>query len=291
LLPKGIRKSRTTYTSEVVHWLTLIVWTVIGCGANSGRISPIGSAANDEGVEGITLERRHPRPASYERTLAAWLSNNGAGRPFRFEARVSSDVAPLPDGSFSEELRFAPLEVSGADGPIDPLPSDLVGLERVRMTMRTGATNAIIEGPAHSGDGPSASFLGELAEVFRHLRLVYPDRPLRIGERWEGPPIVWDTRPLGWITLELTPTWILESVEDGVARVLWESDLTIQPFRAMGLNLEGAGEVRGVTLVALDDGTSGSTDLDIDVGLRPAGGGITALRVRAKFLEEVRAVP
>ncbi len=268
----------------------LITWAAIaGCGAGAHVVQP--GDGSDAGTDGIVLVRRHPDPAHYERTLAAWLSNNGQGRPFRFQARASCEVAPSEMGGFSEDVRFAPLEMSGAEGPIDPLPGEFVGLERVRMSMRVAPTNTVVDGPTRSGDGPSASFLEELAEVFRNVRVIFPDHPIHIGERWEGPAIVWDTRPLGWVTLDWRPAWVLEGVEDGVARIRWDGELGVQPFRAMGLALEGAGTVRGVTNVALDDGTAGNTDLDIVVGLRPAGGGISALTIRAKFLEEVRRAP
>lgn len=271
--------------------VVLVACIASGCGGGTTGLVRSGEGTRGDPAETIVIARDHPPGVHYERTLAAWLSNNGAGRAFRFEARATSEVSPDPAGGFTEELRFAPLEMSGPEGRVDPLPSEFVGLERVRMSMRVATTNAVVDGPTHSGDGPSASFIEELIEVLRNIRVVFPDRPLRIGERWEGPAIAWDTRPLGLITLEWRPAWILESVEDGVAHVRWDGALGISPFRMFGLMLEGAGSVRGITNVSLEDGTSGNTDLDIEVGLRPAGGGISALTVRAKFLEEVRRAP
>jgi hypothetical protein len=243
-------------------------------------------------LQAIRLERRHDGEAHYEARREAWLSNNGAGTPFRFEASSTHDVAPDGAGGYLVESRFAPLVVRDGERVVDPLPADLRGLERIRMEHVVDARSRIVSGPTPSGSGPSASFLDELAEVLRHVRVTFPDHPVRTGERWDGEAVTWDTRPLGWVVLEWRPTFELEQVEDGVARIRWHGEVRAQPFRMMGMSLEGVGEVFGITEVALADGWSGRTDLDIEVGLRPAGASIPPpFRVSAKYIEVVARLP
>lgn len=240
----------------------------------------------------IQLARRHDEGAHYEARREAWLSNNGAGTPFRFESSATHDVTPDGPGLFRVETRFAPLLVRDGERIVDPLPADMRGLERVRMDHVVDGRSRIVSGPTPSGEGPSASFLDELAEVFRNVRVTLPDHPVRPGDRWEADAVTWDTRPLGWVVLEWRPTFELEQVVDGVAHIRWRGEVRVQPFRMMGMSLEGVGEVFGITEIALDDGWSGRTDLDIDVGLRPAGASIPPpFRVSAKYVEEVRRLP
>ncbi len=175
---------------------------------------------------------------------------------------------------------------------MDTIPSQLAGLERVRMELVVDEQNGVIEGPTPSGTGgPSAEILSEITDVFRYLRIRFPDRPVQIGERWAGAGVRWDAQPLAPIVLEWDPMFELESVEDDVARVRWSAELRVLPFTAMGLSLEGQGEVVGTSLVDLADGFTGRTELDLRIGLRAAGGGVAPITLYAKYVEEVRPLP
>ncbi len=290
--------------------IPLLSLLTAACAAGAPSV-PAGEGSGGEAVAeappAVRLERRHAAASHYEARMEAWLSNSGAGAPVRFESVATHEAGPREDGpredgpggdgpgGDGESLvltRFAPLVVRDAEREVDPLPGDLRDLEGVRMEHAVDARNRVVSGPTFEGSGPSASFLDELADVVRHVRAVFPEGEVRPGDRWEGDPITWDTRPLGWVVLEWRPTFELERVEAGVARIRWRGEVRVHPFRMMGMSLEGVGEIFGITEVALDDGFAGRTDLDIDVGLRPAGASIPPpFRVRAKYVETVRRLP
>jgi hypothetical protein len=225
----------------------------------------------------------------YEERFSVRVTATIFNRTFYADAPSTCEVRAGDDG-FIVETRFGPVSAHDEHGDVS-VPSEFVGLERITMQQVVDAQNRVVRGPTPSGSGPSETFLGELAEMMRNMRVTYSERPVRIGERWEGARVVWDTSPMAMVILEWQPTFTLEHVEDRVAEIRWDADLLIQPFTVMGISIEGRGEIAGVSRIELADGFAGRTELDLSVGVRPAGGGIAPFTVHAKYVDEVRRLP
>jgi hypothetical protein len=266
---------------------------VFACAVSSPEERPAESGGGEEAEPAaFRLRREHASLGHYEQNFSVWVSANGGSFAFGIEASSTCEVSVREAGGFTSVARFSPLVMYEGDREMDTLPAAMQGLERVRVQVSVDAQNRVIEGPTPSSNGgPSTFVLEELVEVFRHLRVVFPDEPVRIGERWSGSFVRWDTEPLAPIVLEWDPSFELEGVQDGIARVRWSAELHVLPFSAMGLSLEGQGSVEGVSLVDLGDGFTGRTELELRVGLRPAGGGVAPITLYAKYVEEVRPLP
>jgi len=262
---------------------------------SSDREPPVVSSGREEGGAGsVQLVRHHADVAHYERHQAASLSGGRSGHAFRFESRSTFEVRPRDAHRFAVVSRFDPLEIREEGEPVDPLPGPLRGLERVRLRHVVDARNRVVNGPVATGPGRRRPLVRQLVGLFRHLRLVLPAHPVDVGERWSGPPVRWDTRPFGMVTFTGERAHVLERVDDGRARIRWEGELQIPPFEAMGVRLEGSGTLRGLSVVSLEDGVAGSTNLDLEVALRPAGAAPTLtslLSFRVKYVERVSRLP
>jgi hypothetical protein len=168
---------------------------------------------------------------------------------------------------------------------VNPLgtSTDVTG---ARVRFELDARNRVTARELNPATNDHAMAAQEVMEGVEHVRMTYPEQPVRVGESWSGGEVRWDTRPLGWVAVVLSPTFTLEGVEERAgrrwARIGWSGNLVVEPFEVMGIAIAARAQIGGTSLIALDDGYAGHHTIDMDVKLTNAQGtgGEQVARVR-----------
>ena len=194
-----------------------------------------------------------------------------------------------PEGALELHGEFLSSTLTHAD-TVNPLgaSTDVTG---ARVRFRLDPQNRVTDRDLVPATPEHAMAAQEVMEGVEHVRIVYPARPIHVGESWSGGEVRWDTRPLGWVAVVLSPTFTLEGVEERAgrrwARIGWSGDLLVEPFQVMGIDIAARAPVSGTSLVALDDGYAGHHTIDLDVKLTTASGAGGERIARVRVVQQV----
>lgn len=244
--------------------------------------------------EPILLRRSHGAAARYRRTVTVFMSDDGSGSPVRLTVNGTVEVVPRA-GAFHAEMTFAEATLSH-DGQPATLPRGMVGLSQVTVSWADDARNRHLAPATIQGETPdNEAFVREMVEGMAVMHIPYPEEPVPVGGVVEAPTVDWDTRPVGWVVAHVSRTARLERVEprDGarVAVLGIEAHVTVDPFTAMGLALEGDADMRGSATLDLSDGYARRMVVDGEAVLRPAGSTGSGPRIVLKLVDEIVRMP
>lgn len=278
---------------------------LVACGGASSAPPPVRISANDVAVqpdepeaspEPVALVRRHTADATYRNSIVIYLSDViGLGQSFRYRFGGPLEVARRADGRFDAVQRFDEATMMLNDRVVSA-QIDMDGLRRTASRYVVDERNRIDPHLVTTeGTTPqNALFVDEVFEAMRFVRVTLPPEAVVPGESWHGERFTWDTRPFGWVVVTVEPRFALVGVEerDGrrIARVRWDAAVRLEPFSAMGLDLEGEGTVHGFSDIDLSDGLTSNIDLDGTVGLRAVGtrpGAQPAMTVNLKLDQQI----
>lgn len=249
--------------------------------AEVGQIAPPDADANAEAVE---LRRRHVGGERYRVKTQFALVECPYHADMTYEVLAEARLEPR-GGDFVAHGRFLSSTLTHGDA-VDPLGArtDVAGAQLLFVLDQRNRVRSRDMTPSTFEHAMAAQ---EVMEGVEHVRISYPDRPVRTGESWTSGTVRWDTRPLGWVAVVMEPTFTLERVEQRAghrwARVRWSGELAVEPFEILGMRIAARAPVAGVSEVSLDDGYTGQHAIELDVTLTTAsgaGGGETIARVR-----------
>ena len=259
---------------------------LVACGGATSTPTPVRGPTRDVAVapeepeatpEPVALRRHHAATTTYRNSIEIYLSDVvGVGQSFRYSFGGPLEVTGRDDGRFDAVQRFDDATMMLNERAVNP-GIDMQGLQRAASRYVVDERNRIDpQMIATEGSSPqNARFVDEVFEAMRFIRVTLPPEDVVPGESWHGGTFTWDTRPFGWVVVTVEPTFTLVGVEerDGrrIARVRWDATIRLEPFSAMGLNLEGEGTAHGFSDIDLSDGLTSTIDLDGTVGLRPTG--------------------
>ena len=238
----------------------------------------------------VELRRQHPATDVFEREQSLGLTTVTVVQHADLEVRSVVTVQQMPDGSLRETEDVLDIETSAERAR--HLAEQTIG---ARLTAQVDDRNRIVE-PTATSTGHSRQMIFILKLLLDRIRPTFPDAAVEVGHRWSAEPFTVDSRPVrGWVAVDAEPQFELLEVErrDGVptAVIGWFVALRVAPFGQLGTPIEGRGAIRGTTTLELADGKSGVTDLEIEIGLRPAGAPEDVeplVRVGARYRETLR---
>lgn len=219
----------------------------------------------------------------------------GDGFSFQLDAPSELVVHAFSDGHLLVHEAFGAPSYQ-ENGEMRPVPEVAQGLDGSRLRMLVDSRNQLTDAPQLSGRSAVGQVLqGAVIAMTRALRITYPEERVHVGERWTPPPIRVSTSSPVPLDFEVELTFVLDAVERdvegrAVAVIAWDGSLRVRPFDVPGMSLEGGGTIAGISRVLVDDGTTGSTDLDIgvSVGPRSAADVLRIMAVRLKYRDDVR---
>lgn len=264
------------------------MFVLAGCASSQPHVvepapvAEVGEVAPPVG-EVVDLRRRHVGGERYRVKTQFALVESPYHPDMGYEVLAEARL-DRRDGGFVAHGEFLSSTLTHGDA-IDPLgaSTDVTG---ARVLFVVDQRNRVRSREITPSTAEHAMAAQEVMEGVEHVRISYPDRPVRTGESWTGGSVRWDTRPLGWVAVILEPTFTLEGVEQRAggrwARVRWSGELEVEPFEIMGMRMAARAPVTGVSMVSLDDGYAGHHAIDLDVKLTTASGagGETIARVR-----------
>lgn len=217
----------------------------------------------------------------------------GDGFSFQFRAPSRLEVRPIAAGHFLIHETFG-MPSYEEDGEPAPLPARARQLSGAQTRSVVDGQNHFLEGPQLTARRSAGSVLeGALIALARGLHLTYPASPVAVGERWSpGPVRVSLEAPIA-MTFVVDLSFGLSAIEPGEGGALravieWRGEIRIPAFDVMGMTLEGRGAISGTSRIALADGTTGTTELDVRLsfGPRSTSGVITLLGATLKYRDE-----
>ncbi|MGE0785657.1 MAG: hypothetical protein AB7S26_08210 [Sandaracinaceae bacterium] len=217
----------------------------------------------------IVLRRTHIAAARYERESSTRIAAAGVNAGVRIALGGTVVVTPVDD-QLVERSEVTRASANGRAVYMDP-EAGTAPMVGTRMSARFDATNTVI-GESALDHVPAGAdpLVAEVARmVYAHLRVQFPDGPVRTGDRWAGRPIYMDTRGSGgWVGLWLRPSFELRAVDGELATIAWSGEVETERFCDIGPCLVGRGDVTGTTRLDLSDGFTSTTELRFDVALR-----------------------
>jgi hypothetical protein len=223
-----------------------------------------------------------------EETIVVAMSNMPVTNDsFRAEFRGTFSQDPSA-GHVREGHRFNFFETTLSNQPMPGAP-DLDGTSYyIEVDARNHAGDPAVVG----APGSNADFANQVLVALMNVRPTFPERSVSVGDSWRGDPFEWDTRPVGWVVVNVQPTFTLTYVTTQGGRptavVDWQALVTMQPFEVLpGLRFEASGRVVGSSTVRLEQGIPITTDLTGHFDVRPTAGGPT-LPVTVTLHQEVR---
>jgi len=161
----------------------------------------------------VTLRRQHRTGDRYEVVTTFTLSDTPIHPDIGYTTWADATVTRDPSGALVARGLFTKSVLTHGD-EVDPLgrDSDLSG---VQVGLWLDETNRVtgeeLSGQsAHNGD-----FARVVLDSLRAVRVYYPDGPIPVGTTWEGDPLRWDTRPAGWVVVNVRPVYTLERSSRG----------------------------------------------------------------------------
>lgn len=234
--------------------------------------------------ETVELRRRHASGDRYRVKTEFVLTETPYHADLGYDVLAEATIEPSEGGGLVARGEFLSSTLRHGDlvNPLGP-STDVTG---ARVTYALDGRNRVHGRELEPANAEHAMAAQEVMEGVEHVRITYPDRPVRVGESWSGGTVRWDTRPLGWVAVVMEPTFTLEAIEQRAgrrwARVRWSGELAVEPFDIMGISIAARAPITGTSVISLDDGYAGHHTIELDVKLtnaNGAGGGETIARV------------
>ncbi|MCB9594756.1 MAG: hypothetical protein H6719_18695 [Sandaracinaceae bacterium] len=277
-------------------FLPFAIAACFGCGAAPAPSVAAVDAA-DAAPADAPIELRITLPTAlveYDRTQTITIEDLG-GHHVRLEGRSRMQLRRQGQDEGYSVLRYLlyePIDYR-TDGQTQSPGPEMAGLEQQQVRSFVDPRGRLVEGPELTGAPQRRQLSAAVLALSRLIEPMYPPEPVRVGESWSEPTVLWNTPPIELAVVEIDRTWTLLAVEgegaDRRARIGWDVRMRVRPFEISGVSISGRGRLEGFSVVALADGVRGHAALDLTFEAGPAGAEdvIPLFRLEAKLADRI----